>query len=121
MLATNDIKDPVEALEIYRMKDTVEKHFDDLKNDLDMKRLRIHSAAAMDGRLFIQYIALILSAQVKNIMKDNGWFKSHNMQDVIDEMKSLRVVTVECKRKKLYTTMTAFQKEIVELFGLAIG
>ena len=45
MLATNDIKDPVEALEIYRMKDTVEKHFDDLKNDLDMKRLRIHSAA----------------------------------------------------------------------------
>lgn len=121
VLATNDIKDPVEALEIYRMKDTVEKHFDDLKNDLDMKRLRIHSAAAMDGRLFIQYIALILSAQVKNIMKDNGWFKSHNMQDVIDEMKSLRVVTVEGKRKKLYTTMTAFQKEIVELFGLAIG
>lgn len=103
------------------MKDAVEKHFDDLKNDLDMKRLRIHSAAAMDGRLFIQYIALILSAQIKSIMNNAGWFKSHNMQEVIDEMKSLRVVSVEGKRKRIYTTMTSFQKEIVELFGLAIG
>ncbi len=121
VLATNDIKDPVTALEIYRMKDAVEKHFDDLKNDLDMKRLRIHSAAAMEGRLFIQYIALILSSQIKNVMNDAGWFRSHNMQEVIDEMKSLRVVSVEGKRKRIYTTMTSFQKEIVELFGLSIG
>ena len=28
VLATNDIKDPVEALEVYRMKDTIEKRFD---------------------------------------------------------------------------------------------
>ncbi len=121
VLATNDIKDSVRALEIYRMKDAVEKHFDDLKNDLDMKRLRIHSSAGMDGRLFIQYIALILSSQIKNIMNEAGWFKSHNMQEVIDEMKSLRVVTIEGKRKKIYTTMTSFQKEIVELFELNMG
>ena len=86
-----------------------------------MKRLRIHSAAAMDGRLFIQYIALILSSQIKNIMNAAGWFKSHNMQEIIDEMKSLRVVSVEGKRKQIYTSMTSFQKEIVELFGLTIG
>ena len=54
VIATNDIKDAAKALEIYRQKDTVEKHFDDLKNDLDMKRLRIHTSAAMKGRLFIQ-------------------------------------------------------------------
>jgi transposase len=121
VLATNDVKDPVEALELYRMKDTIEKHFDDLKNDLDMKRLRIHSSAAMDGRMFIQYIALIFSSQIKNIMDKAGWFKSHNMQEVIDEMKSLRMVSVEGKRKQIYTTATAFQKEIIELFGINIG
>nr|WP_302144301.1 hypothetical protein [uncultured Schaedlerella sp.] len=121
VLATNDVKNPVEALEIYRMKDTIEKHFDDLKNDLDMKRLRIHSSAAMDGRLFIQYIALILSSQIKNIMDGAGWFKNHNMQEVIDEMKSLRVVSVEGKRRQIYTTITAFQKEIMELFELNIS
>ena len=57
VLATNDIKDKVKALEIYRSKDAVEKNFDDLKNDLDMKRLRIHTQATMDGRIFIQFIA----------------------------------------------------------------
>lgn len=42
-------------------------------------------------------------------------------QEVIDEMKSLRVVSVEGKCKQIYTTTTAFQKEIIELFGLNIG
>ncbi len=54
-------------------------------------------------------------------MNGAGWFRGHNMQEVIDEMKSLRVVSVEGKRKRIYTTMTSFQKEIVELFGLSIG
>lgn len=121
VMATNDIKDPVQALEVYRMKDAVEKHFDDLKNDLEMKRLRIHSSAAMDGRIFIQYIALILSSQIKNIMNEHGWFKNHNMQEVIDEMKSLRVITMDGKRKKIYTTLTAFQKDIIQLFDLKIS
>lgn len=54
-------------------------------------------------------------------MNDAGWFKIHNMQEVINEMKSLRVVSIEGKWKQIYTTMTFFQKEIVELFGLFIG
>jgi len=52
-LLTNSIKDPVEGLQVYRDKDVVEKSFDDLKNQLDMKRLRMHSSATVDGRLFV--------------------------------------------------------------------
>ena len=83
-----------------------------------MKRLRIHTSAAMEGRLFIQYIALILSSQIRNIMHKNKDFKCRNMQDVIDEMKSMRVISIEGKNKQLYTTPTAFQKRIIELFQL---
>ena len=57
------------ALNAYRQKDAVEKGFDDFKNDLDMKRRRIHSNAAMEGRIFIQFIALILTTYLKRIMK----------------------------------------------------
>ncbi len=35
----------------------LKKCFDDLKNDLDMKRLRIHSSATMEGRIFVQFRA----------------------------------------------------------------
>jgi transposase len=120
VLVSNDIKDPVNALEIYRMKDTAEKAFDDLKNDLDCKRLRIHSNEAMEGRLFIQFIALILSAKIKQIMNEAGWFRNHNMQQVIDEMKSLREVKTGGRHKKIISTLTAFQGKIIQLFGLLV-
>ena len=120
VLISNDVKDPVKALEIYRLKDTAEKAFDDLKNDLDCKRLRIHSTQAMDGRLFIQFIALILSARIKHVMNEAGWFRNHDMQKVVDEMKSLREVKMGGSRKKTITTPTAFQEKIIELFGLVV-
>ncbi|MBN1970685.1 MAG: transposase, partial [Candidatus Delongbacteria bacterium] len=56
---SNKIKNAKEALEIYRNKDVVENCFDDLKNHLDMKRIRVHSSKNMDSRLFIQFLALI--------------------------------------------------------------
>jgi len=120
VLISNDVKDPVKALEIYRLKDTAEKAFDDLKNDLDCKRLRIHSTQAMEGRLFIQFIALILSAKIKHKMNEADWFRNHDMQQVIDEMKSLREVNMEGSRKRIISTLTAFQEKIIHLFGLLV-
>ena len=108
------------SLEIYRSKDAVEKNFDDLKNDLDMKRLRIHTQSTMDGRIFIQFIALILITKLKDVMRENNWFQNHNLQEVIEEMKSIREVSIEGKRKKLITQLTGFQSEIVELYKLMI-
>ena len=107
-------------MEIYRSKDAVEKNFDDLKNDLDMKRLRIHTQSTMDGRIFIQFIALILITKLKDVMRENNWFQNHNLQEVIEEMKSIREVSIEGKRKKLITQLTGFQSEIVELYKLVI-
>ena len=118
VMITNDMKDPVKALEIYRRKDTAEKSFDNIKNDLDGKRLRIHSVPAMEGRLFIQFIALILSERIQLTMHQAGWFKNHSMQDVISEMHSLQEVSVQGRRKKYHTTPTNFQRQIAKLFDL---
>lgn len=118
VLATNDIKDPEKALEVYRLKDAVEKNFDDMKNDLDMNRLRIHSSQAMDGRLFIQYIAEILLSRIRSTMKDSGELNHHSVQEVLDEMKSVRQVTVEKNHNRVITALTALQKRIVSIFHL---
>jgi transposase len=120
VMISNTVKDPVKALEIYRMKDVAEKAFDDLKNDLDCKRLRIHSTKAMEGRLFIQFIALILSNKIKEMMNEAGWYRNWNMQQVIDEMKALREVKTDGRRKRLISTSTAFQDKIIKLFGLEL-
>jgi len=119
VLISNDLKDAAEALCIYRLKDAVEKNFDDLKNDLDMKRLRIHSNAAMEGRIFIQFVSLILTTYLRGIMEKNGWTRNHNLQEIFSEMKSLKQVTAEGRRKKLVTTPTAFQQRIMELYQVS--
>ena len=120
VMMSNDVKDKVEALEIYRQKDAVEKNFDDLKNDLDMKRLRIHSNAAMDGRIFLQFLALILTTRLKQVMHQHDMFKSHDLQEMLNEMKTIREVRVENKRKKFVTALTGFQQQIIDAFALVI-
>ncbi len=96
----------------------MEKSFDDLKNDLDMKRLRIHSNAAMEGRIFLQFVSLVLTSYLRGILEKNGWTRNHNLQEIFSEMKSLKQVSVEGRRKKLLTTPTAFQHSIMELYQL---
>ena len=71
-IMTTKKMDAVEALEAYRRKESVECCFDDLKNSLDMNRLRIHSSQAMDSRLFIQFLSLILLSQLRKIKKQCG-------------------------------------------------
>lgn len=120
VLASNAIRDKVTALEVYRQKDVVEKCFDDIKNELDTKRIRVHSVPSMEGRLFIQFVALILRTSIKEVMRINDWFRNHSVRDVIDEMKSLREVKAEGVRRKMRTQPTAFQKEIATLFGFIL-
>ena len=50
-LLSNDIKDPVEALRIYRAKDIVEKAFGNIKERLNGRRMLVSSDAALDGKL----------------------------------------------------------------------
>jgi hypothetical protein len=69
-ILTNVKTDSGELLEAYRRKDVVENCFDDLKNILDMKRLRVHSSATMDSRLFIQFIALILISRITDLPEE---------------------------------------------------
>lgn len=119
VLISNKTKDASDALHCYRQKDAVEKGFDDLKNDLDMKRLRIHSSAAMEGRFFIQFIALILVSYLKGVMERQGWMRSHNLQELFCEMQSLKQVSVVGTRNRFHTTPTKRQQDILDLFHLS--
>ena len=54
-LLSNSIKDPLEALEIYRSKDLIEKAFGNLKERLNMRRTSVSSDESLDGKLFVQF------------------------------------------------------------------
>ena len=84
-LLSNDVKDPLEALEIYRNKDMIEKAFGNLKERLNLRRLAVSSEQSLDGKLFVEFIALITLSYIKKKMQDNNLFKDYTMQEVLDE------------------------------------
>ena len=111
---TNDMKDPLEALTVYRNKDHIEKGFHDLKNKLDMKRLRIHTSAAMDGRIFVQFIALIYMSALRKRMRDTGLIDKYSVRELLLEMETLTQVRYSGKYGHIMTETTKPQKMIMD-------
>ncbi len=53
------------ALEIYRNKDLVEQAFGNLKERLNLRRTLVSSEQSLDGKLFVEFVALIYLSYLK--------------------------------------------------------
>jgi transposase len=111
-LVSNEMKDPIEALDIYRNKDLVEKAFGNLKERLSMRRLLVSSERSLDGKLFVQFVALIYLSYIKKAMQQNNLFGKYTLQGLLDQFdviecfgrpgKDLRVGEITRKQQELY-------------------
>lgn len=119
-LLTNNIKDPVSALQIYRDKDVVEKCFDDLKNQLDMKRLRMHSSKTVDGRLFVQFIALIYMSSLRKEMRKSNLIEKYTVRELLQEMETLTKIKYAGKYGSILTEITKSQREILNGLNITL-
>jgi hypothetical protein len=119
-LLSNGIKDPVEAMRVYRDKDAVEKCFDDLKNSLDMKRLRMHTSATVDGRLFVQFIALILISAIRKEMRSSKLIEKYTVRELLQEMKTLTKVKYSGKYGHILTEVTKAQRDILKALDIQL-
>ena len=118
-LRSNQFKDAREALDCYRLRDGVEKRFDDLKNQEDMKRLRVHSSHNMRSRLFIQFLAQILRCDALNHLQQNRSWDSRlkTVSDLYSSMDSLRWIQIE-GHPGVYRYPTKLQKVICRAFDI---
>jgi transposase len=119
-LLTSSTKNPVESLQIYRDKDAVEKCFDDLKNQLDMKRLRMHSSATVDGRLFVQFIALIYMSALRREMRKSTLIRRYTTRELLQEMGTLTKIKYSGKYGHILTEVTKPQREILQGLNITL-
>ena len=85
-------KTTAEILDIYRRRDVVEKSFDSLKNDIDMKRLYIHSDAVAEGKTFIAFLALIVRSQMQNLLQQFMYDNKYTFKKILIEMNKARLI-----------------------------
>ena len=85
-LLTNEVQDPFEALSLYRSKDIVEKGFGNLKERLNFRRLQVSSELSLNGKIFVEFVALIYLSYVKKKMQDAKLFEKWTLQGLLDEL-----------------------------------
>ena len=116
-LVSNETKDAIEALEIYRNKDLVEKSFGNLKERLNLRRLAVSSEKSLDGKLFVQFIALIFLSCITRKMQEKKLFKKFTMQELLDELDVIECFEVP-KQKLQVGETTKKQQELYSQLGV---
>jgi transposase len=129
VIVTNCEKDAAKALFAYRERALVESQFDDMKNDLDMERLRTHGPDTMRGRVFVQFLALVLCAQIRTML-DDAWAKRadvpkdvrlsrrYPLSEMMLRLGSFRQTSFSGKHSNVVSAPTKAQREIFTAFGI---
>jgi transposase len=118
-LISNGIKDPLEALDIYRSKDLIEKAFGNLKERLNMRRTSVSSEENLEGKLFVQFVALIYLSYIKKAMSDHDLFKNYTMQEVLDELDIIECFEQPGRRRRI-GEMTKKQMDLYKCLGMDV-
>ena len=93
VLISNEVKDPIEALHLYRTRDVVEKAFGNLKERLNCRRTLVSSDASLEGKLFVTFVSLIYLSYIKEQMQKHDLFSKYTMQSLLDELDVIECFT----------------------------
>ncbi len=112
-----------EALDLYRSRDQGEKLFRGDKSYLGNKSLRVHSSESASGKIFVEFIALIIRSRIYCLLKDemeNLPSKPNYMTvpAAIRELQKIEMVRGLDGLYRLEHAVTARQKKILKAFGL---
>ena len=115
ILLSNTVKDPVEALELYRNRDIIEKAMGDIKERLNCRRTLVSSDQSLEGKLFVAFVSLIFLSFIKIRMQKEKLFKKYTLQGLLDELdviecytqpgKAVIVGEVLAKQAEIFTKM----------------
>ena len=120
MLLSSNEKDTAKALSQYRSRNDIELHFDDMKNLMDCKRIRVHSDDVMQGRIFINFLAMIVVNELKRFLsaipakERNYW----NHQMILHKVATYSRIHYRGKYKDVFSIPTKSQRLIFDLFGI---
>ena len=117
ILSTNrDDLDKETILTNYRNKDQVEKVFDLLKNEMDGGRLRAHSQANAEARLFIKFLALIIRSEIIKTMRAKKLFKKYTVRELLAELKKIKRTNIH--GETIISEISKKQRQIFEAFKI---
>ena len=115
-----------EALHLYKSRDVSEKLFASDKSFLGNKSMRSHTNEGVEGRIFTQFIALIIRNKIYTALQEENekLEKKQNSMTVSEAIKELEKIEMTRQTDNVYRldhAVTAKQKKILKAFGMNEG
>ena len=120
VLITNSSLTGEEVINFYREKDGVEKCFDSLKNNLSLKRLRVHSQEALEGMLLIEFVALILYSYMGKVLREQKLNTKLSIPEILFDLRKIKKIRFG-RKKTVITEISSHQRKILKAFGMTIA
>lgn len=122
-IVTSEKMTAKEALLLYKSRDASEKLFTGMKSFLGVSTLRVHADESVQGKLFCEFVALIirnrmhvcLSEQARRSSKKTNFM---TVPAAIGELEKIEMLRQADGIYRLDHAVTATQKEILAAFGL---
>jgi transposase len=120
---TNDMSvlSAVHALNEYSTRDYIEKDFDEMKNELDMNRIRVHTDDRMKARLFIQFIAEIYMREIRVRLHESDECRKMTRKQIFSHIKGIYKVKFKGKYKDVHPELSKSQRGILNALGIRIA
>jgi hypothetical protein len=113
------IKDPIEALNVYRHKDVVEKYFDGLNNYINKDIMYVNTTGIIDAKIFLHFLSVIFFSKIRLLTSKNQQLKKYSPKMILSNIATLQKGNIKGSLKKFYTETDKLQDTILECFGLA--
>lgn len=126
VIITSERMTAKEALHLYKSRDASEKLFAADKSFLGNKSMRSHTNEGIEGRIFTQFIALIIRNKIYTSLQEAGeqFEKKQNYMTVPAAIKELEKIEMTRQTDNIYRldhAVTAKQKKILKAFGMNEG
>ena len=94
----------------------LEKAFES-KERLNLRRLAVSSELSLNGKLFVQFVALIFLSHITRKMQEGNLFKDYTLQEVLDELDVIECFELPGQRL-MVGEMTQRQMDLYEKLGV---
>lgn len=123
VIITSEKMTAKEAIRLYKGRDVTEKLFRGDKSCLGNKSMRVYSNEALNSKLFIEFVALILRNKMYRLLKENQSVlaQKNNYMTVpasIRELDKIEMICVAGDTYKLDHAVTSTQKQILKAYDI---
>jgi len=106
-----------EALSLYKSKDSIEKGFDILKNDLNIHTPNIQKTENFKGLVFLTLISLTIRLQILKKLKESKLNEKFGIDGLFLELKKIHKIKMS-NGEFITSEITKKQNEIMKIFDI---